>query len=422
MNSTFHLLLRLAWIAALASFGCSEQHPSPSSGAVPISPQAASIDAEAIQGRTMSFADRYMTATANIYEQARLSTSTLEGKIMAQRCMIYAGTGAMGNATNPNPVAGMMDMALMVTLSRMIAEASWSNELFGTDNASAILTLLKTEEAEIWAIVNGYVSPGQARQLRALADQWRREHPNQRFVSEGRLADFPQAKEPQNRLNIGQLPDDVFGLARVDPFKGLDPAIQQVKQTRLLAERAFFYSQHMPMLLSWQVDLLYSQMLADSQIRQLFENTTTVAASTTRFSDAAGQFAGAGNRFSETLERFRQELPRQQATLVDQVDRLVARERKGALEQATTQVAALRTTTVDQLNSSLGSQQDALSRHLQSVMNQSIDRAYERLRSLVLIAAGAVLGAVVVYRLIAGTFFGSQRPSMRIDRTTNPVP
>ncbi|HEY2586571.1 MAG TPA: hypothetical protein VGI81_12475 [Tepidisphaeraceae bacterium] len=341
---------------------------------------------------------------------------------MAQRSMIYAGTGAMGNATNPNPEAGMMDMALMVTTSREIAEAPWPNESFGTENASAILARLKTQEAEIWAVVNAYLSPAQIRQLHALADRWRREHPNQRFVSEARLADFPESKKPQNQINIGQLPNDVFGLAQVDPFKGLDPAVQQVKQTRLLAERAFFYSQHMPMLLSWQVDLLYSQMLAEPQIRQMFENTTTVAASTTRVSDAAGQFAGAGNRFSETLERFRQELPRQQATLVDQVDRLVARERKGALEQATTQVAALRTTTVDQLNSSLGGQQDALSQHLQSVMNQSIDRAYERLRSLVLIAAGAVLGAVVVYRLIAGTFFGRRRPRMRIDRTTNPVP
>jgi hypothetical protein len=197
----------------------------------------------------------------------------------------------------------------------------------------------------------------------------------------------------------------VFGLVRVNPFAGLDPAVQQFKETRILAERAFFYSQHLPMLASWQVDLLYSQMLDEPQVKQLFADTTTVAGSTTRVSDAAGQFAEAGTHLSQTVEKFRQELPRQQSDLVNQVHQLVADERQAALRQATTQVADLRTTTIEQLNSSLNSQQDALNQHLQGLTQSSINLTFGQLRTLVFIIAGTILVTILLYRVIARALF-----------------
>jgi hypothetical protein len=299
----------------------------------------------------------------------------------------------------------MMDMAVMVTLSRQIAEAPWPREQFGPESAAAIVATLGVEEAEIWGVVKLYLSPEQIEQLHQLADQWRKEHPDQRFVSEARLADFPQAKKSNNNVNVAQLTTGVFGLVRVNPFAGLDPAVQQFKESRILAERAFFYSQHLPMLVSWQVDLLYSQMLAEPQVKQLFADTTTVAGSTTRVSDAAGQFAEAGTHFSQTLEKFRQELPRQQTELVNQVHQLVASERQAALSQATTQVADLRTTTIEQLNSSLNSQQDALNQHLQGLTQNSINLTFAQLRALVFIIAGTILLAILLYRFIAAGFF-----------------
>ena len=362
------------------------------------------IDPEQVQNRTMGFADRYMTTMAAGYEQAQFSSKTLEGKITAQRCKVYAGTGAMGNAANPNPIVGMMDMALMVTLTREIAEAPWCRELFGPESAAAIVSTLQVEEANVWDLAGIYLSPEQIRELHQLAGQWRKEHPDQRFVSESRLADFPQASKSNNN-EVANLATGVFGLVRVNPFAGLDPAVQQFKETRILAERAFFYSQHLPMLVSWQVDLLYSQMLAEPQMKQLFENTTTVAGSTTRVSDAAGQFAQAGKDLSQTLEKFRQELPRQQSDLVNQVHQLVASERQAALSQATTQVADLRTTTIEQLNSSLNSQQDALNQHLQGLTQSSINLTFGQLRALVFIIAGTILVTIVLYRVIAMTFF-----------------
>jgi hypothetical protein len=80
------------------------------------------------------------------------------------------------------------------------------------------------------------------------------------------------------------------------------------------------------------------------------------------------------------------------------MDQLVARQRDAALKQATTQLSAERNATILQLNSTVTSQQDLMTRNLQRVTDESIDRLFQRVRSLVLIAVVAVLAAILVHR------------------------
>jgi hypothetical protein len=317
----------------------------------------------------MSFADSYIMASAEVYERTYLSCKTPEGRMTAQACRLSAGIGAMENAVNPNPVVGMMDMAIMVTLTREISQEPWSSALFGPKNAAAITSTLQTQEAAIWAVVASYLSAEQIQQLRQLAEQWRQKNPDQRFVAGARLADLRAQKSSNDASSQG-----VFDLAGLNPFGGLDPAVQQIEQSRILAERVFFYAQHLPLVVAWQVDLLYSQILAEPQMRLLLENTNTLTNSTTRLADTANQFADLANGLSQTAERLRQQLPAQQAQLFDQV-------------------STLRNTTVAQLNSSLDS---------------AIDWLYWRLRTLILIAAGSVVGAMLIYRLIANWIFNTK--------------
>jgi hypothetical protein len=329
----------------------------------------------------MNFAERYMMVMANVYGQARLSSTTPEGKVMAQRCMVDAGIGAMGNATNPNPLVGMMDMATMVTLTREIAEAPWPREVFGTENATAIISTLRTEEMEIWGLVVPYLSPAQVRDLQQLTKQWHQKHPEERFVSGARLVDFLQAT---NSTNSDASQFAVLGLVHIDPLVDLDPAVREVKQSRILAERAFFYLQHMPLLLVWQADLLYSQMLVDPQVKHLVENSTTVAASSAHFNESASKIADAGNRLSEVIRR----LPQEWRDLLNQM----AKQSQTTVQQTTTRVS-----------DALDRQQAALIQHVQGMMDHSIDQAFGRLRSLILLAAATTLGAMVLYRTIAVT-------------------
>jgi hypothetical protein len=264
------------------------------------------------------------------------------------------------------------------------------------------------QEADIWKLAGDYLNPDQIRELHDVADKWLADNPNQRFVAGARLAEVLALQPKSHDKPVGGLTSNIVGLLRLDPFQGLDPAVQQVEQSRVLAERAFFYFQHMPMLLSWQTDLLYSQLLANPQTQKLLSDTSTVAGSTTRFTDSTDRFADASSRLADTVEQFRRDLPQEQDQLMKQMNELVATQRDGAVRQATTQISELRDATVAQLGSTMTGQQKDLSAHTQALMDQSIDRLYARLRSLVIFTALMLLAALVVYRIIVAVFFSSR--------------
>jgi hypothetical protein len=234
--------------------------------------------------------------------------------------------------------------------------------------------------------------------------QWLAEHPGERYLVGARPEDFPQAKQAE--IPGEQFVSSIFGMVTLDPFRGLDPAVKQFEQTRLLAERMFFSLRHMPVLVSWQADLLYLQMLDAPQVRQILAQTGTVAGSTTRFTDSTNKFAAVSGQFADTIEKFRVQLPQQQATLVAQLDGLIAAQRIAALNQATTQVSAQADATIKQLNGTtdaiikqLNGVGDARIQQLNGVTDATVDRLYNRARSLVLISVGTILAAFVVYRL-----------------------
>ena len=357
--------LAMAICLATACGGCAKAGDTPFGA--PNNQQTVTLDPAAIQAANMSFADRYFAAMADVCDRARADAKNPQAAIMAQRMKILAGTDAMGNAVNPNPIAGLMDMAVMVTLTHEIAQDDWVRETFGKPTADAIVATLKLQEADIWSVAAPYVTAEQVKELRELAVRWRAEHPNQRYVAGARLTDFNEKKRSDNAA--GEIVGSALNLVKLDPFGGLDPAVKEVAESRVLAERLFFYLRHMPMLMSWQSDLLFDQMLAQPQMTQLFANTTAVAGSTTRFSEATSQFSGASSNIAESVEKFRIQLPDQQAKLVAE------------------------------LGATITAQQGLMTQNLQVISDQSIDRLYQRGRSLVFFTVGSVLLAFILYRL-----------------------
>jgi hypothetical protein len=142
-------------------------------------------------------------------------------------------------------------------------------------------------------------------------------------------------------------------------------------------------------------------MLVEPQMVKLFADTTTVAGSTTRFSEATSRFSDASTALAQTVEKFRVQLPDQQTRLVAELNELVARQREGALQQATTQVSVQREAAIQQLGATVTSQQDLMTKNLQTVTDQSIDRLYQRTRAIVLITVGSSFLALILYRLLA---------------------
>ena len=326
----------------------------------------------------MAFANRYLAAMADVYDELAKSPSP-EVQLAAIRGKLIAGSGAIGCAVDTNPLVGLVDMAALVRLSRGVAEQPASFQAFGSEGGGKLVATLKKQEEDVWSVAATYLTEEQLSILRRACEQWLQEHPNQRYAMNVDLTEFAKSRRSGSNGNAaGQLVSGMFGLITLDPFTGLDPAVKEVEQTRVLAERMFFYLRHMPMLLAWQTDSLYLQLMDAPASKQVLANTDAVASSTTRFSNAT-------SRFADSIEQFRKDIPERQQVLVGQLNDAMSVQRDAILKQATTQLSV---------------QQDAMTKNLQGVTDASIDRLYARSRSLVLITVGAILGAMLLYRFL----------------------
>lgn len=374
----------------------------------------------------MSFAVRYVNSMSDVYNRVQQNSKNPRVRMLAQRSKLMSGLGAMGNAVNPNPIVGVMDMAIMVTLTREIMAEPWAAEILGPQDHAMVLDALKVQETDIWSLASSYLSAERIRELHALAEQWRKQHPDQRYVGGTRLVDFPDAKSSDGAGE--NIAGSVFNLLRLDPFAGLDPAVRQVEESRVLAERMFFYLQGMPTLIAWQTEMVYTEMLEEPQVAQLFKDTSKISGNTTDFTLATKQFADACTRFANTIETFRTDLPNQQTTLVKQLNDvattqrdaaikqsnadvtalldttvkqlndLVATQREAAFKQAATEIATQRDAAIKQLNSTATTQQSLMTSNLQTVMDHSIGQLYRRVIYLIFIAAAAWITVLVIYR------------------------
>ena len=93
----------------------------------------------------------------------------------------------------------------------------------------------------------------------------------------------------------------MFSLLNVDPLAGMEPAVREVAQTRMFAERVLFVTQKMPTLLRWQTELLSVNAVEMPAVQQLISNSTQLSVSVERFAYVA-------ERLPEQLSKEREEI------------------------------------------------------------------------------------------------------------------
>jgi len=73
----------------------------------------------------------------------------------------------------------------------------------------------------------------------------------------------------------------------LDPFAGMDPAVREIAQTRLFAERAMYLAQKMPSVMRWQVELLSLNATQTPAVQQVITNSTEITATLERVATVA---------------------------------------------------------------------------------------------------------------------------------------
>jgi methyl-accepting chemotaxis protein len=393
-----------------------------------------------LQLAVMRFADEY---TARINERVTVfqqATDDPGERLESQSWLVSQATGAFTIAAGPNPELNAIDMLVFATLSRMVIEDRWVGELYG-QRAEGLLAAHTALEDRIWEYSDVLLSQAQINELRSSIEAWHRDNPIGRAVPFIHLENFAFATSAARATSASST--SIFSFIGIDPLANLDPAVRELAQTRQLAERAVYYGQRVPKLVSMETQRLVFELAVTPESVRLLESVERVGVAAQTASTLAADLpslvaeerAAAIEQLTGVLDERQDQL---QALVVElrstleaggstsdsvretiaALDTFVARFDRSASGRAgapsrpfdiTEYTEALRQLgdTAQQLQVLLG-QADSnvpalkqVSENAASRLSSLLDQLYWRLVQLVLVAVAACVAGALIYRTIA---------------------
>ena len=239
-----------------------------------------------LQLQVMRFADTYVATVAQACDDVTAEATNSDIRLAALRWKLGQASSAYTDATGQNPAVNVLDMLVLVTMARMVVE-EYGVETYG----DAILPLLDVQrnlEANAWTLAGGVLKPSQQQELRDLIQAWRAKNPHQRYVGPIRFREFVSGLG-MTPTKATSAPTSIFSLLYLDPLAGLDPTAAAIEETRELGERAMYYSQRMPQLLSWQVEVMAYQLADQPESKQILDDANRLAFSAEMFARTSAQ-------------------------------------------------------------------------------------------------------------------------------------
>jgi len=268
-----------------------------------------------IQARNMRFADEYVGRLSDATRRVEGTMTDPKLRLILAGWLLDQANSAYIVAAGENPKLSSLDLLTLATLSRMVTEDSVAQKL--PTPAAKLLPVQRQMEQEAWQLAGPLLSPSQQASVRELFAKWAEQNPGVGKVAFVRFQDFVTDVQVQSGRDPETFAGGLLGVIGIDPLSGLDPAVRQVEQTRLVAERAIFYAQRMPVLLDLQLEAALSRVAATPETQQLLRETSSFTNSAQRFTTVAAGLPDAFAREREALiGQLSTELTRQQATLL----------------------------------------------------------------------------------------------------------
>lgn len=237
-----------------------------------------------MQQTLLRFADGFSSQMVDAVDDLAHGTNRLT-TAEALRIKLAFSTESTVIATGPNAIANLIDMTAFVTVTRMSIEQYWQPKAFG-DSVQPMLENCRFAETEIWRIASTALTPQQLAQLREAIETWHRSQPSPAAMLGTRTIELATEIKRANK-EAASSPGNVLGLLMLDPLSGMDPAIREIAQTRLFAERAIYLMQKMPNTLRWQAELVSLNTTDLPAVQQVISNSTEIAGSIERFAAVA---------------------------------------------------------------------------------------------------------------------------------------
>ena len=248
-----------------------------------------------LQESLMRYADGYNAQTIKSVDELTGIPGSPLTKYEALNFKITSVGGSISIATGQNPYANLIDMVSLATLSRMVLEDHVAMATNGVLLEPWLRRSLRLE-TNVWAIADQVLQKEQQADLHDSLKSFYKTVPD--LHSTFLLRPQELATALPRTLSTAGGSGSLFNLSGLDPFSGLDPAVREITETRLFAERSMYMLQRMPWLLRWQSELLLIDAATQPQVAQALEDASRLTVSIDRASKAA-----------ETISRAAAELP-----------------------------------------------------------------------------------------------------------------
>lgn len=318
--------------------------PGPASPAVPGATATAAAapislsESRRVQSEVMDFTDDMTVRLVEAIDQIEIASPSIESRVMAHRLKYTVAHGATIIAAAQNPRIALVDMLVMVSLQETLLNQNIVPRYFGPESAR-LVQVFDESEREIRRLAGATLTPEQLAEIDAMILRWLEANADRYFAAYVRLSDFAEARQVAAAQAGGGRPSNVLGFLFIDPLSGLDPTTRELEQTRLFAERALYYLQRAPMLVSWQAELLFIDTVSEPEIRQLVGNAGTVTEAVARVS---AEVAALREQMPELLAENRR-------AAIDQAGAIVDAQRQAAIEQAIAGLRRERIDTIEQI-------------------------------------------------------------------------
>ena len=332
------MIVSLVALSAVTTTGCASKSRT-ADVAMKIGP--AQLTPAEIGGDATSFADTYVSLLTHVADQYYDMTKSPANRAQANAFLVDTALALYAIASDPNPVAAMLDLIVLASLTKWAAQEHWSKVL--DDESGPLIEAFKKGEAQAWRIAERMLDEQQQQALREMIKVWTQKNPDQRFVANVRFADFSEMRRQMHSSHPGA--QSLFGLFGLDPMASLSPTTREIERSRMLAERSFFYLKRLPLIITASAFQFYYDIAASEEAAQLRANIQT-------FADSA-----------ESLARVADEMP-------DRIAERVAVERDAAIKQVQEAIAVER----DAFFQSLDTEEPRM-RGLMSELRQTLDSA-----------------------------------------------
>jgi hypothetical protein len=265
----------------------------------------AGMNLEQVQAEVEAFADQYVLLVTEVTNQLSREHPELVPRLHAIKLSIGRGTYII--ASGPNPVVSLLDLVVQTTLVHHTSQRTLRGAL-PEESAAPLLAVFERSRDQAWTLAERVLTPQEIADLRGLIDTWIEQNPNVTYVAGVRFSDF--ARMPRRQGSTA--PTTIFGLLRVDPFASIDPAAREIQESRLLAERMFYYAQRMPQLITWNVESLYYDLARAPQTEQVLKNLND-------FTTISGQL---NQTIAQLPTRTREELAASEQTITRLLDQM----------------------------------------------------------------------------------------------------